>query len=62
MKRRMFIKIVATAALFPAIAGGWLFRKVAAIRVIRAGQAKTYPGRIVPLAESGVSRPGRWNG
>ncbi len=60
MKRRMFIKLVAAAILFPWAAGGWLFRK--ADGVIRAARAKMYPGRIVPLVEAEVKKPGRWNG
>ena len=62
MKRRLFIKIVAVAALFPAVAGGWLYRKMAAVGVIRAGRTKTYPGRVVPLVEAEVKKPARWNG
>ena len=60
MKRRMFVKLVAAAALFPWTAGGWLFHKASG--VIRAARAKIYPGRIVPLVEAEVKKPGRWNG
>ena len=62
MKRRIFIKLVVAAALFPWAVGGWLFRRIAPAGVVRAWRTKTYPGRVVPLVMSDVAKPGRWNG
>jgi len=62
LNRRKFCTIMMTAcaALF---GGHWgTFIKTGPNRVVRLVQAKLYPGRVKPLDEGSIAKPGHWLG
>ncbi len=44
------------------VAGGWTWLRATPARWVQAVRAGRYPGRIKPLDERELQRPGRWLG
>ncbi|MCX6998216.1 MAG: hypothetical protein NTV49_14310 [Kiritimatiellaeota bacterium] len=61
LNRRAMLKTT-TALLAALLAGGWTWLRAAPARWVQAVRASRYPGRIQPLDERELQRPGRWLG
>ena len=61
LSRRTMLKT--TMVLLTAlVAGGWTWLRATPARWVQAVRAGRYPGRIKPLDERELQRPGRWLG
>ena len=61
LNRREWLKTGA-ALLAALLGGGWTWLRAAPARWVQAVRAGRYPGRIKPLDEHELRRPGRWLG
>jgi len=62
LNRRQFLW-VALAAVSAVAAGSWrLASRVVSLPVVRAAVGRGYPGRVAPLREGDLARPGPWAG
>ncbi|MHC4574726.1 MAG: hypothetical protein ACYS76_11450 [Planctomycetota bacterium] len=60
MTRRKFIQKLAGVASVIITGAGWLAKKAAPRRFVRAIQGKVYPGSLKPLGD--ISKQSKWSG
>ena len=62
MDRRKFLKILAISSIATAISPTTALAKVFSDKTINALKNSKYPGRIKPLNNFEISKPGKWLG
>jgi hypothetical protein len=62
MKRRTFTKVILAAATGGAGALWHRLCRVSPPRLVRAARAKIFPGKVIPLRDEEISKPGPWAG
>jgi len=62
MKRRKFFEIIAGFGAMLGAFGLSLFEKIASEPMARAVRTRFFPGKIIPINEEALKKPGKWQG
>jgi hypothetical protein len=62
MKRRKFLAVLTGFGTLVAALGFSLFEKIAPASMVKAVRTRLYPGKIIPIDEKSLKKPGKWVG